>query len=435
MLFQSEAQRRYLWAKHPKIAQKWADEEKISRRKRKINPDLALGSGQSRFTTYDPLVDKVLSKVAELRVERGLLSNTVKVDGQDYKVNEGYLKPALVGAGAAALVHGLIGIFQHGANRKVLFDSFKSGIPGAIAGLALTEAKRRSIEGILNSDPTSARSLAKKGFDIKPRTTSEFGKIQRDLSTHLPGVVRDSFHVTGIESLAEEGLKVSSLDESKMIANLDDVEDKAHHMHLVYEGSTLAAVLADSSKPEKFKQIMSEVSNPSTVYLVAPASYKEGTKLFTFDEWNKRFPEDVKKYSQKMIDAVKQHGVVLVAPSDVNKAAILRELSRSRDSKLKFIEELPNNRAFKALSKANIIYSLAARSDDRVADASAGAQFAMYIPRVLSDIKATVGANKLSKGTLFKNIAFTSTRAIPGLLPAAGRAFRKYQDKPLSKKE
>lgn len=403
MPFQSEAQRRYLWAKHPKIAQKWANEEKN----------------------------------AELKVQRGLLANTVKVDGQDYKVNEGYLKPALTGAGAAALVHGLVGLFNHGANRKVFMDSFKSGIPGAIAGIALTEAKRRSIEGILNSDPEAAKALAKKGLNIKARSNiAAASKFSGDAMPHASNMFRDLYHQAGIDSLASEGIKVGTINESKMISDLDDVEDKAHHMHLVYEGSALAAMLADTSKPQKAIELLGAAKNAKSEIVLAPASYKEGSKYFSFDNFSKAFPESVSKLTPSELSNAKNHGVILMSASDINKASLLREMARSGQSKkLSAIENLPNNRAFKALSKANIIYSLAARSDDRVADASAGAQFAMYVPRALSDIKATIGANKLSKGTLLKNVAFTGTRLIPGLLPAAGRAFRKYQDKPIAKKE
>jgi hypothetical protein len=32
MPFRSEAQRRFLWARHPEIARKWADEERMSLR-------------------------------------------------------------------------------------------------------------------------------------------------------------------------------------------------------------------------------------------------------------------------------------------------------------------------------------------------------------------------------------------------------------------
>ena len=37
MPFRSEAQRKFMWAKHPKIAQRWADEEKAGKsRKKKV---------------------------------------------------------------------------------------------------------------------------------------------------------------------------------------------------------------------------------------------------------------------------------------------------------------------------------------------------------------------------------------------------------------
>jgi hypothetical protein len=35
MPFKSEAQRRFLWSQHPKIAQKWADEEKHKKHHKK----------------------------------------------------------------------------------------------------------------------------------------------------------------------------------------------------------------------------------------------------------------------------------------------------------------------------------------------------------------------------------------------------------------
>jgi hypothetical protein len=50
MPFKSEAQRRFLWARHPKIAKKWAKEEKEKSSKVQVK-----GSGRARGYTREML--------------------------------------------------------------------------------------------------------------------------------------------------------------------------------------------------------------------------------------------------------------------------------------------------------------------------------------------------------------------------------------------
>jgi hypothetical protein len=321
MPFKSEAQRRYLWAKHPEIAQKWADEEKKSffRRKKKkikVNPDLALGTGQRRLAVYDPLVDKLFDKIAELKVRRGFIDNTVEVDGENYKVNEGYFKPALLGFGIAGLAHAAISGVRGSGNAKA---SLMAGALGAATSIGISELKRMKIQKTLNENSDTAKSIARRGFNIRARTNES---------------------IPSLSGIATELLKESSLSESKMIRKLDQIEDDSHTANSLVESTAILGLVSD-----------------------------------------------------------------------------LKE----NDSK-RFVDK----RFARAISKVNIAYTAMADKDDRIADASAGAQFVMYTPRMIDDIRMSA---KGGRSKLIGNAAYSLARATPALAPIAARYLKKkYSD-------
>lgn len=273
-------------------------------------------------------------KKAYLQVQRGLVANTLNVDGQSYNVNEGYLKPALMGFGLGTVAHSIISLLKE---QKVgLKQSLIAGTIGSGVSIGIAEIKRRKIQSILNQDENSAKRLAQRGFSIKSR------------------VMENAPNISG---LAEEVLKESALNEAEMSRELDRTEDDAHSANAILEAS-------------------------GTLGLVANLRSKSSVS-----------PRDAYRV--------------------VNKSLV----------------DIPKNRLLRGASKANVIYSVMADKDNTLADASAGAQFAMYVPRVVDDTIAAVRHGRKDKGSILRNTAFTLARSAPGLAPIVGRALKKkYSD-------
>jgi hypothetical protein len=351
---------------------------------------------------------------SDLKIKRGLFKNTIHVDGEDYKVNEGYLKPASIGfiaAGGANILGNIL------SKNKIGFSkALGSGVFGAIAGTGITEAKKRQIENIFNKDPESAKSLAKKGFSIKNRImNSSIPKLE-----WMSDLIREQN-----SELGQELLKVSSMNELKMLRQLDTTEDDASLAHFGLEASGALAVLADTSRPN-----VSGLTAKTEAVIVIPDTkdnYTSGTRHYSFKEFKKKFPNTWKVSDQEKI---KSKGALVISPSDVNSHSFSREASRSlnRSKIMSTLSSVPDNKVVKILNKANTAYSFMASGDDHVADAAAGVQFAMHAPRSIEDIVSTVRAGKLDKKSIIKNTIFSSVRSLPALLPILGRVIRKNQD-------
>jgi hypothetical protein len=382
MPFASESQRRFLWAKHPKIAKKWADEEKKS----------------------------------SLEVKRGLIQNTLKVDGQDYKVNDGYLKPAGMGfviGGGASLIGNMIS-----GNKIGIVKALGAGSLGVLTLMGITEAKRRQIQNIFNKDPESAKALVKKGLSIKPRYDIGNPKLE-----WMSDIIRDQN-----ESLGQELLKSASLNELKMIRRLDDTETDANIANFGLEASGALAILSDTSRPGNLPDI--DVKNSAPFVLVSKDKNRFGTRHFNINQFKSNFPKTWAILDDSLKDKIKERGAIALSHSDLNNASMLREASRSvnRSKLMSTLSDIPSKPGMKLVNRATTVYSFMGSGDDKMADAAAGAQFVMHTPRTVEDIISTVRAGKLDKKSILRNVMFSGTRALPALLPIVGRIVRKHQD-------
>ena len=250
---------------------------------------------------------------SDLKIKRGLFKNTVNVDGEDYKVNEGYFRPGIFGFGVGSVAHAVV----HGGKPFSLKNSLIAGSIGAVTSLGIEELKRLKLQKVLNENKSTSISLAKKGFNIKSRV-SNAGPV--------------------ISGLAAELLKESSLSESKLIRKLDQVEDDHIRANAITESSVILGFLSGLPK------------------------------------------------SNSVLDG----------------------------------------RVANSLTKANIVYTALADKDDTLADASAGAQFAIYSPRMFSDSKNMISGGRKN---LIKNAITTLARSAPALAPVSARFLKKqYSD-------
>lgn len=95
-----------------------------------------------------------------MQIKRGLINNKVNVDGEDVRVSQGYLKPALKGFGLGSLLNAAVHVIAKEKPKALSMLTY--GSIGALTALAATEAKRRKFEEILNKNPEVAKRLAKK---------------------------------------------------------------------------------------------------------------------------------------------------------------------------------------------------------------------------------------------------------------------------------
>ena len=278
-----------------------------------------------------------MHKEAYLQVNRGFINNTVNVGGDTVNVNEGYLKPALIGFGVGTLAHTIASLIKQ--NKIGLKQSLVAGAVGSLVSTGITELKRQKIQSILNKDEAASRRIAQRGFDIKSRTTNAIPNVT--------GIMED------IVDAGSEVLKSSSLKESEIIRELDQTEDDAHMANSILETSGVVGLMASLRR--------------------------KGT----------------------------------VSP---------RDAYRSINKKL---VNLPENKILRGASKVNIVYSVMADKDSALADAAAGAQFAMYAPRTIDDTLAAIRHGKKDKKSIIRNTAFAIARATPGLAPIIGRSIKK----------
>lgn len=128
MPFQSEEQRRYLWAKHPDVAQKFADDEKALKKRK---------SAESKSEYPDPRLHQVAEKWREVRRRK-----TRQELARDTATG------AAVGAGTAAAINSraLRGVGIKNAKKEIAITTGATGLFGAAAAGINARKRRKKTE-------------------------------------------------------------------------------------------------------------------------------------------------------------------------------------------------------------------------------------------------------------------------------------------------
>jgi len=373
-------------------------------------------------------------------INRGLLNHSIDTPQGNLKVSKGYALSALIGAAG-----GLTSSFAAYAlmrNRNV--DALKSmmmsnALKGAAINTVINEMRIRRDERLRHQDQPAFDAVIQENH--KPKVPEYI-----DATRKWTGLVNGSLigNYAANEAAALDNLdKNAEVNEynKEMIRKKRDQDATDEAIGEIATGIiaplTVFSYLATPTHVSKIPPIHAAASRKAGLDgmpMILSDKSRSGTSYIGPEDFIKKVLPGQVTPEQHIVGS--RLGAISIDPGDTSPTSIAREVSRGalRQGKSapvfsKYLDSTP----VKMLGALNSSYSFLADGSNRIADTTALAQAATYIPRSIEDMQSlsrAYNAHKNSlKGKMGLQVPYVLARALPGFIPLMGRVYKKIIDK------